>query len=212
MTDDPGHTAADLARWAEQMRQKSERFRSLQVRMTQLAVTTTSSDQSITVAIDANGVPTDIRFTDAIRRKSPAALSAELMQCLGHARETLVRDITATVREVVGDDPIGANIIKQYEDRYAAPDAPDAPASASPAPSTAPDPIRSQQSAPPQAPAPRPPATPRPPTPQRPPAPPEASAPSRPAAPPEPLPTPSSLIPDVDDEEGEYYRRASWLV
>ncbi|WP_459549805.1 YbaB/EbfC family nucleoid-associated protein [Nocardia sp. X0981] len=197
MTDDPGRTAADLARWAEQMRQKSERFQSLQVRMTQLAVTTTSSDQSITVAIDANGVPTDIRFTDAIRRKSPAALSAELMQCLGHARETLVRDITATVREVVGDDPIGANIIKQYEDRYAAPDA---PVPASPAPSTAPDPVRSQQSAPPQAPAPRPPA------------PPEASAPSRPAAPPEPLPTPSSLVPDVDDEEGEYYRRASWLV
>ncbi|WP_328391837.1 YbaB/EbfC family nucleoid-associated protein [Nocardia sp. NBC_00416] len=214
MFDDPSRAATDLAQWAEQMERKAERFQSLQARMAQLAVTTASSDKSVTVSVDANGVPTDIRFTDGIRRKSPAALAAELMQCLRQARETLVGDVAATVRDVVGDDPIGANIIKQYEDRYAAPEAPEPAAYAPPA---APDPIWSQQPAP-QPPAPRPPTTPQPPTtpppptPSRPPASPEAAARPRPSTSPEPLPAPSSLIPDVDDEEGEYYRRASWLV
>lgn len=213
MTDDPSAGATDLTRWAEQMQRKTERFQTLQARMTSLSVTTASDDRSISVVIDANGVPTDIRFTDGIRRKSPAALSAELMQCLHRARQTLTADITATVREVVGDDPIGANIIKQYEDRIGAPDTDASAAPRSPHPAPAADPVWSQQPA-----TPRPSAPPQPPTWAQPPAPPQAATPPQPAtpprssAPPEPLPAPSSLVPDVDDEEGEYYRRASWLV
>ncbi|MGW1741364.1 YbaB/EbfC family nucleoid-associated protein [Nocardia sp. NPDC001965] len=218
MIDDPSRGGADLARWAEEMERKSQRYQVVQTRMAQLAVTITSSDKSVVVVVDANGAPTDIRFTDGIRRKSPAALSAEVMECLRRARETLVGEVTATIREVVGDDSIGANIIKQYEDRYAAPET---AASASPTAPAAPDPIWSQQPPPPPHPvppgspaAPQPPRTspsPVPPPAPRPPVAPEA-APPRPSAPPEQLPVASSLIPDVEDEEGEYYRRTSWLV
>ncbi|NUP29701.1 MAG: hypothetical protein HOQ36_08415 [Nocardia sp.] len=213
MIDDPSRGGADLARWAEEMQRKSQRYQVVQTRMAQLAVTITSSDKSVVVVVDANGAPTDIRFTDGIRRKSPAALSAEVMECLRRARETLVGEVTATIREVVGDDSIGANIIQQYEDRYAAPET---AASAPPAAPAAPDPIWSQQPPPHPVPpgspaAPQPPrASPSPAQAPRPPVP-EAASP-RPPAPPEQLPVASSLIPDVEDEEGEYYRRASWLV
>ncbi|GGL07769.1 YbaB/EbfC family nucleoid-associated protein [Nocardia jinanensis] len=222
MIDDPSRAGADLARWAQEMERKTQRFQSLQTRMTQLAVTITSSDKSVVVVVDANGAPTDIRFTDGIRRKSPAALSVEVMQCLRRARETLVGEVTATIRDAVGDDPIGANIIKQYEDRYAAPETPAPTTSAPPAPA-APDPIWSQQPAPPppQPVPPHSPAAPQPPQTQHSPAAPPpatqrpaapAPSPQRPPGSPEQLPAPSSLIPDVEDEEGEYYRRASWLV
>ncbi|MEU4312519.1 YbaB/EbfC family nucleoid-associated protein [Nocardia sp. NPDC024068] len=206
MVDEPSRSAPDLARWAEEMQRKTERFQTLQARMTNLTATTVSNDRSVTVVVDANGVPADIRFTDGIRRKSPAALSAEVMQCLYRARQTLTADVTATIREVVGDDPIGANIIKQYEERLAAPDTA-APAFQPAVAPPAPAPIWSQPSAP------QPPTGSRPPAPQpAPPQPPAHPEPGSPPRPPEPLPGRSSLIPDVEDEEGEYYRRASWLV
>lgn len=251
MSDDPLATAAGLAQWAEQMQHKAERFQVLQGRLAQLSVTETSPDNSVRVTVDSNGVPTDIRFTDGIRRRSPAALSTEVMTCLSRARATLGREVTATVHDVVGDDPIGATIIEQFAGRLADPaTTPDLPHPAPPFPqgtppqprSAAPAPIWSDQRQPaptwsdqPQpepswnrraqpepiwnAPATDRPAPPRPaparPEPTRTAPGPSESAPPAPGrnrpAPPPPA-TPTSLIPDVEDEEGEYYRNKSWLV
>ncbi|MEU1983994.1 YbaB/EbfC family nucleoid-associated protein [Nocardia sp. NPDC019395] len=228
MFDDPSAAAADLAGWAEQMQHKAQRFQVLQGRLAQLSVTETSADNSVRVTIDSNGVPTDIRFTDGIRRKNPAALSAEVMSCLSRARGTLVGQVTATVHDVVGDDPIGANIIEQFGGRLAdsapAPGGVPAPASAdrrAPEPSwSQPDraaPIWSEQPQPeprwnePAPSRPEPPQPPPTPPQPRPSAPPPPSAPTWNTAPPPPA-TPASLVPDVEDEEGEYYRNKSWLV
>lgn len=208
------------------MQHKAERFQVLQGRLAQLSVTETAPDNSVRVTLDSNGVPTDIRFTDGIRRKSPAALSTEVMACLARARAALGRETTSTVHEVVGDDPIGATIIEQFAGRLADPaTAPDVPQSAPPvapgAPAqprtAAPAPIWSDQPQP--APSWNRPAQSEPiwNTPET-----ERSAPPRPAPPPPPPPAPgrnqppppapTSLIPDVEDEEGEYYRNKSWLV
>ncbi|MBF6351219.1 YbaB/EbfC family nucleoid-associated protein [Nocardia flavorosea] len=241
MSDDPSVTAAGLARWAEQMQQKAQRFQVLQGRLAQLSVTETSGDNSVRVTVDSNGVPTDIRFTDGIRRRNPAALSTDVMACLSRARAALGREVTATVHEVVGDDPIGATIIEQFADRLADPattpglphPAPSAPQSTPPQPgSAAPAPIWSDQPNPapswnrpagpgpiPNEPQPNRPAASRPasarPEPTHPapaPPPPTPPAPGRNQPPPPPPATPTSLIPDVEDEEGEYYRNKSWLV
>ncbi|WP_157224107.1 hypothetical protein [Nocardia paucivorans] len=45
------------------------------------AVGTQTSYDSVTVTIDSNGVPTAIRFTEGIRRKSPTALFSAVRHC-----------------------------------------------------------------------------------------------------------------------------------
>ncbi|NKY34642.1 YbaB/EbfC family nucleoid-associated protein [Nocardia speluncae] len=210
MSEDPFAGPAGLARWAEEMQQKAERFQTLQGRMARLSVTEISADKSVQVTIDNNGIPTDIRFGAEIRRKNPAALSAEVMSCLNRARQRLVDQVAATVHETVGDDPIGANILDKFPKPPAAADpgswAP--PATADPAqPHSAPAwndpaPIRSDPAGGVPGttrPGPRPPAPPA-----EPPPPPRHTA-ATPA-------NPGSLIPDVEDEETEYYRNKSWLV
>ncbi|WP_280462346.1 YbaB/EbfC family nucleoid-associated protein [Nocardia carnea] len=241
MSDDPLATAAGLAQWAEQMQQKAQRFQVLQGRLAQLSVTETTGDNSVRVTVDSNGVPTDIRFTDGIRRRSPAALSTEVMACLSRARAALGREVTAAVHEVVGDDPIGATVIEQFAGRLAGPatapglphpapsvsqSTPPRPEPAAPAPiwsdqpnptpswnrPAQPDPIWNEpQSNPSVAPGPAP-ARPEPTYPAPAPPPPTPPAPGRNQPPPPPPATPTSLIPDVEDEEGEYYRNKSWLV
>ncbi|MGI5220793.1 YbaB/EbfC family nucleoid-associated protein [Nocardia sp. CA-290969] len=236
MFDDPSATAAGLAQWAEQMQRKTQRFQVLQDRLAQLSVTETAADNSVQVTIDSNGLPTDIRFTDGIRRKSPATLSTEVMACLSRARAALVSRVTATVHDVVGDDPIGANIVDQLGRRLADPDPvpdparptqPPVPSPPRPGPSVPiwsdqpqQTPVWNQQPAPPaptwQDPAPNrtEPARPAPTWPeatQHAPAPATPQPPRQEPAPPPPA-DPKSLIPDDEDPEGEYYRRASWLV
>lgn len=213
MFDDPFAGTAGLARWAEEMQQKAERFQTLQGRMARLSVTEISADKSVQVTVDNNGIPTDIGFGDEVRRKSPAALSAEVMSCLNRARQRLVDQVTATVRETVGDDPIGANILDKFPKPPAAAD-PDPWAPPSQAPSRPPaapttpgqprpapawnDPAPAGHAPGTTRPGPRPPAPPAEPPPPRP----RTAAPANPA----------SLIPDVEDEETEYYRTKSWLV
>lgn len=218
MSEDPFAGPAGLARWAGEMQQKAERFQTLQGRMARLSVTEISADKSVQVTIDNNGIPTDIRFGAEFRRKNPAALSAEVMSCLNRARQRLVDQVAATVHETVGDDPIGASILDKFPKPpaaadpaswaqaparpYAAPTADPAQPRSAPAWND-PAPIRNDPAGGVPGttrPGPRPPAPPA----EPPPPPPRHSA-ATPAS-------PGSLIPDVEDEETEYYRNKSWLV
>ncbi|MFE3445552.1 YbaB/EbfC family nucleoid-associated protein [Nocardia sp. NPDC059180] len=119
MFDDPARAADDLAQWAQNLEKKAQQYQALHGRMAAMSVTETSEGGRVTVTVDGNGLPTDIRFSDGIRGLGPAALSAELMTCLQRAQAKLRRDVTATVQEVVGEDEAGARIIGQYADRFA---------------------------------------------------------------------------------------------
>lgn len=212
MSDDPFAGADGLARWAEQMQQKAERFQTLQGRMAGITVTELSADKSVQITIDNNGIPTDIRFGAEIRRKDPAALSAEVMSCLNRARQRLVDQVTATVRETVGEDPIGASILDKF---------PKPPATADPDPWASPAPASARPHPAPAAPGqPRPTPTWNEPAPTG-----DAGGTTRPAAPVPPAEpsqpprygtatpaNPAFLVPDVEDEETEYYRNKSWLI
>lgn len=119
MFDDAAGAAGDLDRWAQNLERKAQQYQALHGRMAAMSVTETSPGGRVTVTVDGNGLPTDIRFSDGIRGLGPAALSAELMSCLHQAQAKLRRDVTATVQEVVGEDEAGARIIEQYTQRFA---------------------------------------------------------------------------------------------
>ncbi|MBF6286418.1 YbaB/EbfC family nucleoid-associated protein [Nocardia cyriacigeorgica] len=119
MFDDPAGAADDLDRRAQILERKAQQYQALHSRMAALSVTETSDGGRVTVTVDGNGLPTDIRFSDGIRGIGPAALSAELMACLHRAQARLRREVAATVEEVVGDDEAGARIIGQYAERFA---------------------------------------------------------------------------------------------
>ncbi|WP_280236490.1 YbaB/EbfC family nucleoid-associated protein [Nocardia cyriacigeorgica] len=119
MFDDPAGAAADLARRAQDLERKAEQYQALHGRMAAISVTETSQGGRVTVTVDSDGLPTDIRFSEGIRGLGPAALSAELMTCLHRAQARLRREVTATVRELVGADEAGAHIIGRYADRFA---------------------------------------------------------------------------------------------
>lgn len=202
MFDNPDQAAAGLARWAEDLERKAQRYQALHGKMATLTVTESSDGNRVSITVDSNGVPTDIRLNDGIRSMSPAALSSELMSVLHRAQAKLRREVTTVVDDMVGDDEVGAQIVTQYTDRFpddsdTPPDGP-GPNASSPGPAATPGPFPTpgsfQNPAPP--PFPPPPATPD-----------SGSGAGRGRS------MPDTVGPsDPDDDEGDYFRRKSWLV
>ncbi|MQY20696.1 hypothetical protein NRB20_38040 [Nocardia sp. RB20] len=102
--------------WAEDLEQKAERYQDLHARMTGLSAT--ASSELVSVSVDSDGVPTDLRLTDRARGADPATISAELMACMRRAQVSLRQQVTELVHDAVGEDTAGEHIIGGYVRRF----------------------------------------------------------------------------------------------
>ncbi|RKT86081.1 hypothetical protein SAMN05421805_13119 [Saccharopolyspora antimicrobica] len=160
---DPAQAARAIRAWAQGLQEKANRVAAMQQEIARIRITERS--RSVTVTIDAEGIPVDVRFAD--QRTSGAELSAEFMAVLRRAQSRIADQVTETTRTTLGDqNPTTAKAVTaNYRQRFPAeaPPPPTGPASPPPG-STAP---ASPPPGPTAAPAPPPtaPAAPRPPEP-----------------------------------------------
>ncbi|MFC4373785.1 YbaB/EbfC family nucleoid-associated protein [Nocardia halotolerans] len=131
------NAAEDLARWAQDLERKAERYQRLHAEVDKVSVTDTSADGRIGVTVDANGSTTAITLAPAVRGMDPAAVATELMACTRRAQSRLRDRVTGLVHEVVGTDEAGATIISQYCDRFPDTDQPAPPEPPPPPPAAA---------------------------------------------------------------------------
>ncbi|MFC5290708.1 YbaB/EbfC family nucleoid-associated protein [Actinokineospora guangxiensis] len=120
--DNPGKAARQMQQMAERMQERSRRFTELHTAMSALVVTETSADGAVRVAVDGNGLPTELTLTERSRGMDPERLSAELMATLRRAQAELRARVEAATRESVGDDEAGAAILAQYAQRFPDPE------------------------------------------------------------------------------------------
>ncbi|MFC9963131.1 YbaB/EbfC family nucleoid-associated protein [Nocardia ignorata] len=133
--DDLTDAADDLARWAQDLERKSQRYQELHTKMAEVSVTDTSADGRIAVTVDANGCTTAVTLTAGVRGMDPSAVAAELMACTRRAQARLRDRVSGLVHEVVGADEAGAAIVGQYTERFPDPlDSEQAPVAAAPPP------------------------------------------------------------------------------
>ncbi|MEU5850378.1 YbaB/EbfC family nucleoid-associated protein [Saccharopolyspora shandongensis] len=148
---DPAQAEKALQNWAQGLQEKAQRTAAMQQEISRIRVT--ERGRSVSVTVDAEGVPTDVRFSD--QRASGAELSAEFMAVLRRAQSRIADQVTAATKSTLGDrDAKVANAVTEnYRQRF-----PSAPPPASPPPPS-PGPTS------PPAPAPPPPGPPAPPGP-----------------------------------------------
>lgn len=183
VSGDPAEAAQELGQLAQNLEQRAQQFQELHTTMSNMTVTETSSAGRVTVTVDGNGVPTDIRLAESARGVAPSTVSAELMTCLQRAQATLRDQVADLVHNTVGDDAAGAQMVDQFRDRFPDPD-PTEPA---------PEPAAPQQLA----------WTPPPAFP----GPPQADQPQRRRG----AHRDEVFTPDEPSEEDLYYQRKSWL-
>ncbi|MFD4367784.1 YbaB/EbfC family nucleoid-associated protein [Rhodococcus sp. NPDC058521] len=118
LDQDPGQAAQQLEDWATGLEEKAKKYQDLHTQMASTSVTHTSREGRVTVTVDGNGVPTDIRLEEASRGVEPGTLSTEVMTCMREAQVTLREKVSALVQDTAGDDEAGKNIAAQYARRF----------------------------------------------------------------------------------------------
>ncbi|MGW5643183.1 YbaB/EbfC family nucleoid-associated protein [Saccharopolyspora sp. NPDC003752] len=153
---DPAQAEKALQNWAQGLQEKARRTAAMQQEIGRIRVT--ERGRSVTVTVDAEGVPTDVRFSD--QRASGAELSAEFMAVLRRAQSRIADQVTEATRSTLGDRDVKiANAVTEnYRQRFpsappvsplpprpapAAPPAPTPPAASPPAPPPPGPPVQS---------------------------------------------------------------------
>ncbi|MEV0340870.1 YbaB/EbfC family nucleoid-associated protein [Nocardia sp. NPDC050713] len=192
-----GFTAEAMERYAADMERRARRFEELQGRMAAVTATGSSPSGRVTVTVDNNGVPSAITLSAAARGADPSTLSAEIMSTMRSAQARLRTAVSDTVRNSVGDDPVGAAIIQNFRERF--------PEEQAAEQVTPPPPVQ-----PPTSPVPNPVPPPVPPA--------FGHAPGWPGEPPAPQPRSRKpdreqiVTPDEPDDDDDYFNKKSWLV
>ena len=178
-------------RFAEQLENTAKRYDELQRSMVALAVTARSTDGSVEVTVDSNGVPSAITLAESTRGRDPVVVSAAIMECMRSAQAKLRRQVTNLVSDVVGNDAPAVDMISRYEQRFPDPE----PIGTAEQDLVAPNSFALEHAS-------RPPAGeiayPPPPGPAQP----WSRKPNRETV----------VAPDEPDEDERYYSRKSWLV
>ncbi|GAA0520110.1 hypothetical protein GCM10011581_10280 [Saccharopolyspora subtropica] len=113
---DPAEAERAIQNWAQDLEQKARRAAALQQEISRIRITEHS--RSVTVTVDAEGVPTDVRFHD--QRASGAELSAEFMAVLRRAQSRIADHVAEATKATLGDaDPTTANAVtSNYRQRF----------------------------------------------------------------------------------------------
>jgi len=101
---DPEQIERSLDEWVDGVRQRADRMREIRTRVEAIQITETSSNGAVTVTIDANGLPTDIRFTERALSVQPAELGPLVMSTLRMAHGRIAEQVRDAATAVVGGD------------------------------------------------------------------------------------------------------------
>ncbi|GLZ32415.1 DNA-binding protein [Lentzea sp. NBRC 105346] len=102
LSGDPSQVERGIDDWVEGVRQRADRMQQVRDQVDRIQITETSGAVSVTV--DANGVPTDIRFDDAASRVRPSELGPLVMGCLRRAQSRISERVREATAAAVGDD------------------------------------------------------------------------------------------------------------
>jgi DNA-binding protein YbaB len=115
---DPGQVADRLEEWQRQFDQHLRGFDRLQQAAAGLRVTETAANGGIRVTVDVSGQVVDITTTDELDSVTSQEVGPLIMQCLKRAQSTLAAKFAETAQETLGDDPVRANLVDQFQQRF----------------------------------------------------------------------------------------------
>lgn len=140
----PGQAERAAQDWAAGLQQKAAKFAAMRQRID--AVRVTESSPAVTVTVNSEGVPVEVRFAE--RAVSGAQLSQEFMAVLRRAQSKIADHVAEATGDTIGEQPTSGTVVDAYRKRFAQPAGhphpgpPEAPPTGSVAPHTGLPPAR----------------------------------------------------------------------
>ncbi|RAO27725.1 hypothetical protein PSN13_05613 [Micromonospora saelicesensis] len=117
--DDAALDAAErrLDEWESSLAERAARAKTLSATMRDLTGTAHNADRTVDVTVDSAGLLIDLRLDERIRQQPAAHTARQILETTTAARADLLRQVSATVAESLGDDASAQAIIDSYRSR-----------------------------------------------------------------------------------------------
>src|SRR4030081_774842 len=90
--------------WERDAVAKSQRYQQMQAEVEQISITESVANGAVSVTVGHNGLPTDIKMTDAVRKMTPDEIAASVMRAIQKAQSKYPERMQAILAETVGED------------------------------------------------------------------------------------------------------------
>jgi DNA-binding protein YbaB len=90
--------------WAAGFARKAERYATVQERTEQLSLSATSPDGTVRVTVGADGVVSDLAFSNRIRTTAPEELARMVLATMRQAQAGITQRVAEVMDEVLGDE------------------------------------------------------------------------------------------------------------
>jgi DNA-binding protein YbaB len=124
-----------MADWERDAVTKSQRYQQMQAKVEQISITESVANGAVSVTVGHNGLPTDIKMTEAVRKMTPDEIAAGVLRAIQKAQSKYPERMAAIVAETVGDDDTTRHLVATAVDNFPPPPAEEAPEPAPQAPS-----------------------------------------------------------------------------
>lgn len=113
---------AMMRQWNEQIQAKLRQADEMKQVANAVSVTQRSSDGSVSVTVDQNGIVSALDLTDAALRKQPAQLSADILGAMRTAQAQIASRMHEVMAPIIGEDSATMDaLMGGYEERFPEP-------------------------------------------------------------------------------------------
>ncbi|WP_216209340.1 YbaB/EbfC family nucleoid-associated protein [Amycolatopsis aidingensis] len=119
--------------WERNAADKAQRYERMQQQVEQISITESVASGAVSVTVGHNGLPTDVRMTEAVRNMSPDEIAANVLRAMQKAQSKYPERLREITAETVGADSTTQHILATAREQFPAepeedePSGPEAP-------------------------------------------------------------------------------------
>ncbi|MEV6906770.1 YbaB/EbfC family nucleoid-associated protein [Amycolatopsis sp. NPDC051071] len=110
-----------VADWERDAGEKAQRYQRMQERVEQISITESVASGAVSVTVGHNGLPTDVKMTQAVLRMSPDEIAGNVLNAMRKAQSRYPERLAEITAETVGDDQTTRHLVATAVDNFPAP-------------------------------------------------------------------------------------------
>lgn len=107
--------------WERDAEQKAAKFQRMQEQVQQISITESVAGGAVSVTVGNNGIPTDVRMTEAVRQMAPPEIAANVLLAMQKAQAKYPEKLAEITAATIGDDPGAAHIVSVAAEQFPEP-------------------------------------------------------------------------------------------
>ncbi|MFK0243406.1 YbaB/EbfC family nucleoid-associated protein [Amycolatopsis azurea] len=120
-----------VADWERDAEEKAQRYQRMQEQVERISITESVASGAVSVTVGHNGLPTDVKMTQAVLKMSPDEIASNVLNAMRKAQSKYPERLAEITAETVGDDQTTRHLVATAADNFPAPPDEDEPPPAS---------------------------------------------------------------------------------